>query len=281
MGVQIEELTSGVWNLEFGYGNTVYIIEGHDKAVVIDTGMGDEPILTFIRKLTDKPLELAITHVHGDHMRYAADFSVRYMCDKDADISEKMLARFNMPQILNLSYQRIHEWDIIDLGDVTLQVIPMYGHTPGSVGYYCKEKNMIFCGDAIGSGMGVWMHVPYALNLSEYRNSLKNFIDWAKKQPPMKFFSGHRIMNYAVPDLDKSFIASMQEAETAWKNKTLMTEPNLEMVQNLYDLCGEILEGKVTGVPRQDMSRKSEAGEIIPLMAAKGNAAVLYTEDLI
>ncbi len=281
MSVQIEELVPGVWNLEFGYGNTVYVIEGHDKAVVIDTGMGDEPILPLIRKLTGKPLELAITHVHGDHMRWASDFSVRYMCDKDVDISEKMLERFNMPEIINLTYHQVHEWDIINLGDVTLQVIPMYGHTPGSVGYYCKEKNIIFCGDALGSGMGVWMHVPYALNLREYRKTLKYFIDWAKNQPSMKFFSGHRIMNYAVLDFEKTFLESMQEAEVAWKNKIPVIEPNLEMVQNLYELCGDILADKITGVLRNDMSRKSSEGEIIPLVAVKDNAAILYTKDLI
>ena len=275
---EIEMLAPGVWNIEFGFGNTVYVVEGSKKAIVIDTGMSDAQILPVIKTLTNKSLELAITHVHGDHMRYASDFSVRYMCDRDVAIADQMLDRFDMPQVKQLTYQSVHEWDVLDLGNVTLQVISMYGHTPGSVGYYCKEKNMLFCGDAIGSGMGVWMYVPHALKLEEYRKSLNNFISWAKKQPPMKFFSGHRIMNFAMPALDKPFIESMQAAEIAWKNKTPINEPNVKMAQNLYDLCGDILQKKTVGIPRADMSG---GGGTVPLMAMKDNAAILYTEELI
>ena len=37
-------------------------------ALVIDTGFGPEAITPWIRKITHLPLELCLTHCHGDHM---------------------------------------------------------------------------------------------------------------------------------------------------------------------------------------------------------------------
>ena len=49
-----------------------------------------------------------------------------------------------------------------------MRVLEVPGHTPGSVAFYDEKRNLLFTGDAIGSGIGVWMIVPGGLTLSEY-----------------------------------------------------------------------------------------------------------------
>lgn len=54
----------------------------------------------------------------------------------------------------------IRTGSIIDLGKQTIEVCEVPGHTPGSVVFWNPQQNLLFTGDAIGSGYGVWMQVP-------------------------------------------------------------------------------------------------------------------------
>ena len=46
---------------------TLYIIEGDDKAVLIDAGTHIPGLDKIVAGITDKPVTLLLTHVHGDH----------------------------------------------------------------------------------------------------------------------------------------------------------------------------------------------------------------------
>ena len=131
-----------------------------------------------IHHVTRLPCVLLITHGHGDHMMHSAEFEKRYMCSKDIPVVLNLLSHGNGSGLGTLEYSVFDPGDILDLGNgVTLECVAMYGHTPGSVGFYCKKYNKIFSGDAFGSGMGVWMQVPCALSVSEYKKNLEEFLD--------------------------------------------------------------------------------------------------------
>ena len=46
---------------------SVFLLVGRQRALVIDTGIGIGDLKGLIRKLTDKPLTVALSHGHGDH----------------------------------------------------------------------------------------------------------------------------------------------------------------------------------------------------------------------
>ena len=56
-----------------------YLLEGDERAMVIDTMFGYGNLKTFCRELTDRPLFLVNTHYHGDHAGGNFDFDERWI----------------------------------------------------------------------------------------------------------------------------------------------------------------------------------------------------------
>ncbi len=51
-----------------------YLVEGDERAILIDTGTGIAPIAPVARGLTTKPIEVVLTHNHFDHIGGNGDF---------------------------------------------------------------------------------------------------------------------------------------------------------------------------------------------------------------
>jgi glyoxylase-like metal-dependent hydrolase (beta-lactamase superfamily II) len=64
----------------------MYLIEGKEKAALIDTGVGVGDLKPFIRELTDKPLIVLVTHGHVDHALGAVSFDEVYMSHIDETV---------------------------------------------------------------------------------------------------------------------------------------------------------------------------------------------------
>ena len=66
--IEVTPLGGGVWRLnEYDLANC-YLIEGTEKACLIDTGVGIADVAAAVSKMTDKPLTVLITHAHEDHL---------------------------------------------------------------------------------------------------------------------------------------------------------------------------------------------------------------------
>ena len=57
----------GVWTISDNGSDNMYLVEGRDKALLIDTGLGVARLSAFVRSLTTKPLTVVNTHGHPDH----------------------------------------------------------------------------------------------------------------------------------------------------------------------------------------------------------------------
>ena len=44
------------------------LIVGRDRALLLDTGLGNFDMMEIVRRITDKPVMLVLTHAHSDHM---------------------------------------------------------------------------------------------------------------------------------------------------------------------------------------------------------------------
>ena len=97
---KVEKLMDGLYALDDGKDSSFYVLEGSQKAAVIDTGMGDGDVMPVIRQMTSLPCELLITHAHGDHMMHSGEFEKRYMSSKDIPVVLEFVKSIGMDPVL-------------------------------------------------------------------------------------------------------------------------------------------------------------------------------------
>ncbi|MBQ6451181.1 MAG: MBL fold metallo-hydrolase [Solobacterium sp.] len=75
----IHEIAPKTWMInEFG-SNNMYVIEGSERALVVDAGTAYCDFRKIIESLTDKPYDVAITHAHPDHIGMMHQFERVYV----------------------------------------------------------------------------------------------------------------------------------------------------------------------------------------------------------
>ena len=141
---QIDEHT---WegNGHLVYNESVYVVEGDDKALVIDAGAEMPHLSEAVAKLTDKPVMLALTHGHGDHVGGVVSFPEAWIHPFDTSMIGEGARHYGIK--VNL----LSDGQIIDLGGRQIEVLLTPGHTSGSVTFFDKERHYGFSGDAFGS----------------------------------------------------------------------------------------------------------------------------------
>ena len=168
----------------------MYLVEGEDKAALIDTGSGFGSLKQTVEKLTDKPVIVLLTHGHVDHAMGAGEFETVYMNHNDDDIfkkhgqssirwdslrmSEEYVEVVSSDYIETADAGRFYplkEGDRFDLGGCTLNTYACYGHTRGSMVFLLEEERILFLGDACNSR--TFMFQDYSLTISEYEKNLK------------------------------------------------------------------------------------------------------------
>ena len=140
---QIDEHT---WagNGHFVYNESVYIVEGEERAMVIDAGTRMPNLDKAVAAITDKPVMMVLTHAHGDHVGGV-------FCFPEVWMHEAELALIGNDHGYEGKISFLKDGDIIDLGRREIEVLHTPGHTAGSITFFDKEKKYGFSGDAFGS----------------------------------------------------------------------------------------------------------------------------------
>jgi glyoxylase-like metal-dependent hydrolase (beta-lactamase superfamily II) len=202
-----------------------YVLNGTERCLLIDTGLGVENIWEEVQKLTDKPVTAITTHVHYDHFgghEYFPDFYVHQAeiewirgsfpltlkqvrniltekpCDfpDNFDVNKYYLFKGELTKVLTDS-------DIIDLGKRRVKVLHTPGHSPGHMCFYEEEKGYLYTGDLIY--LGVLLAWFPSTDPIAYMNSIKKLLPLRVS----KILPAHHDLNVPLPiinDLNKSFI---------------------------------------------------------------------------
>ncbi|MDI9469529.1 MAG: MBL fold metallo-hydrolase [Bacillota bacterium] len=212
---EVDWLRPGLWQIDDAEGDTCYVVVGGDKALVIDTGMGDGDLIACVRELIGQPqlpLELALTHAHLDHLRHADRFELVYMSHAEAPVLDWSRGEDMLPDLrLQLADCRdIGDGDTIDLGGgVVIEVVELAGHTPGSLVFIDRAHGVLFTGDALGG----WLQVPDARPLSEFRANLERFVRLLERPgyQDLVFLGGHRYQEGATLLHGEDYVANSPE----------------------------------------------------------------------
>ncbi len=168
-----------------------YLIEGRDRAVLFDTGMGIGNLKAVVDQITTKPVLVINSHSHFDHTggdKYYKDVAVydcafsrerlaRGVTDLSAQITDESVVRPLPPGFDPKVYRRdpiapsrfLHDGEIVDLGDRRLEVLFTPGHTPDSICVLDRAARMLFTGDTIYPAT-LYAHTNDA-NLDDYVRS--------------------------------------------------------------------------------------------------------------
>jgi len=124
---------------------SLYLVEGNDKAVLIDAGTRIVDLDEVVASITDKPVMLVVTHAHPDHTGSAInDFPEIFINPGDA--ASPFIADYEG------KLTELKDGEIIDLGGRELEVVFTPAHTPGSTTFVDKAAGYGFSGDSFGSG---------------------------------------------------------------------------------------------------------------------------------
>lgn len=207
-----------------------YIVEGDEGAILIDTGFGLGPFREYVEeRLQGKPYELILTHGHLDHAGGASEFEKVYMNEADLAIAGKHTQKQMRKQLLENSGHEVKEGDLagpmeegylplsygqcFDLGNETLEIVDLGGHTPGSIGVLMRKERILLAGDACCS-FTLLFGRGESLNISEYRDRLQMTWD--------QYHEDFDTMIYSHPH----------------------NYGGKEVMSQMIELCDEILSGK-------------------------------------
>lgn len=175
-------LGSGIFRIsDFGAVNC-YLIEGSEKAMLIDTGCGFADLRGAIEELSDLPLIVVATHGHPDHVGGMAQFPEIYLNRADRCLFFRFL---NSRQMRRQFFERLPPADTaglavgdiqarglatrfldidastsFDLGGKHISVVETPGHTLGSIAIIDDTDRVMFTGDAANPDL--WMQLPHS-----------------------------------------------------------------------------------------------------------------------
>lgn len=233
---EVKKIADKTWAIRDKTQVACYLVEGEEKALLIDTCWGLGNLAELVRSITSLPVKVVITHGHPDHVCGAFQFSDLYISKEDESLlnafynkqtrkqlienrfKDQYSADFSKEKWINAelgNVSTIKEGDVFELGKRDLKVIAVPGHTQGSICLLDIENELLFAGDSIQTAP-VLMHLDTSLPLSIYFDSLVHVCSFEEAYD--KILPGH-----GETLLDKSIL------------------------NELIDGVSEILEGKQVG----------------------------------
>ena len=159
------------------YNESIYVLEGTDKVLVIDSGTRVAHLDKAVAELTSKPVMMVLTHGHGDHAGGIGSFPEVWVHPDDKDMISSYKGKVN----------DLADGQVIDLGGRRIEVMHTPGHTPGSVTFFDKDRHYGFSGDAFGSTNLLLFSGPFSTLI----NTCTRTAEYMQKNGITKLYPGH------------------------------------------------------------------------------------------
>lgn len=179
--IEFHQLDEHTWhgNGTLCYNESVYLIEGETSAILIDAGVKMPGLKKIAESIVNKPVELVISHAHGDHIGASTEWEEVWINAADEAI---------IPANYQTSVKRKYMTDgmIFNLGGREIEVVFTPGHTPGSTTFIDRKNHYGFSSDAFGSG-----NLLVFTNLSTQSATCQRMKRFIEKYGIKYFYPGH------------------------------------------------------------------------------------------
>lgn len=149
------KINENTWVINFMNGSqNMYLLEGEEKALLIDTGWGAGNLRAHVEKLTKKPVLVALTHGHLDHSGGNGEWeSVMMLPGAEGDMFTCHRLPFDVSKLPYPHYEHvlIHDGDSIDLGGRVIELLDISSHSNGSLAFLDRGCGYLFVGDELES----------------------------------------------------------------------------------------------------------------------------------
>lgn len=265
-----EKVTEHIQAIRSLTGEILYLIEGENKAILIDTCLGVGHLREFVESLTDKPVTVLLSHGHIDHAMGAPEFENVYMNHADTDVYNSMTGIEDrkgyiaaglgeaMPDFTEedfvppspMTFRNLQEGDCFDAGGIHVDVYALPGHTKGSMIFLVREERILILGDACNKS--TFLFDENALPVETYRENLI------------------RIRERLLGRYDRVFISHHD------------LEMSVDTLGNVIRVCDDILGGRTDDVPFVFMGQtnyiaKAVGEQMNRLDGIDGN--IIYNKD--
>lgn len=191
------KINDHIYQIKEKMGVLMTLIIGYNKAMLIDTGYGLYNIKEYIyNNITKLPLIVVASHGHMDHTGGNYLFDKVYIHPDDIELCIKHNSKkWRERDIINAtnlnliddnfdrtSFIEKREGTLIpielnqnfDLGGINIGIVPMEGHTKGSIGLYIKEDKYLVVADA--TCPFVWLFLEESTPVSTYIKMLERVL---------------------------------------------------------------------------------------------------------
>jgi glyoxylase-like metal-dependent hydrolase (beta-lactamase superfamily II) len=202
---QSETLTDGVtWiyepHIKEYYRCNIWHVRGHDRDLLIDSGMGVVSLRERIPLLSGRPILAVASHTHFDHIGTHHEFADRAVHPDEANIlaqptrantaadyyvaNNDIFTQLPPGNWEPLRYEippaqptmLLPEGSMVDTGDRSFEVFHLPGHSPGSIALYEKASGVLFAGDVVYDGPLAYDE-ENAAEMRQYVASMKRLLD--------------------------------------------------------------------------------------------------------
>lgn len=179
-------------HIEDPMGVYATLVMGEDRALLFDTAYGIGNLREHVARLTSLPLTVVNSHGHVDHLCGNYHFDQVYIHKEDMALAgehasvqmrQGLLKEAKAKGLLPEGFDEdaygvkgpgslvpVEEGHCFDLGGLTLEVVAVPGHTPGSIGLLCHEKGLVLLGDAANPFL--FLFLPESGSVKEYLGTL-------------------------------------------------------------------------------------------------------------
>ncbi len=252
----IEKINDQVYRInEFNIMNCFLII-GEKKALLVDCGVGAGNMAEFVKTLTDKPIILAATHAHVDHIGAAWQFGKMYIHKGDAPIAwhqstkkarKWYLKKHPSTEKFGLDYNEFAKQKSylipvpfgdhhkFDLGGITVEAVHTPGHSRGSVCFKIEKYKIMLVSDNYIPILNC--KYDFAAPITKWLKSAKEFLPVCDEYTLYGGHGQHPISPDAVKWLIKTaedIIANTKKNDSYFKRQTKAVEDESGRIKFIY-----------------------------------------------
>ena len=200
----------------------IWLVQGSTADLVIDTGLGIWDLPGFLQQqglIGEKPVQAVATHIHFDHSGGLHQFEKFAIHSLEADAIRRGNNYETVTVFLSSSevavppregwtisdykvksakpFTVLEEGHVFDLGNRSLRVLHLPGHTPGSVGLIDESARILFTGDVVYDTYPLIDFLPHS-NVNAYIQSGRRLQDLSSQVDTVfpghaNFFDGKRL----------------------------------------------------------------------------------------